>query len=75
MIKTNAFFDGTDVQEPNDKSHNEDCVEFHTWNGHWNDDSCRCVLIVHVGGTCCVTWSIDRVIQIHAWYLLCNVEY
>ena len=23
-------------------------------------------IIVHVGGTRCVTWSIDRIIQIHA---------
>ena len=26
----------------------------------------RYVMIVHVGGTRCVTWSIDRIIQIHA---------
>lgn len=26
--------------EPNDHGHNEDCVEFHTWDGHWNDDMC-----------------------------------
>ena len=25
----------------------------------------REVFIIHVGGTCCVTWSIDRIIQIH----------
>jgi hypothetical protein len=24
------------------------------------------VFIVHVGGTCCVTWSLDRIILIHA---------
>ena len=26
----------------------------------------REVFVVHVGGTRCVTWSIDRMIQIHA---------
>ena len=26
--------------EPNDVNHNEDCVEFHTWDGHWNDNRC-----------------------------------
>jgi hypothetical protein len=26
--------------EPNDNDHNEDCVEFHTFDGHWDDDVC-----------------------------------
>merc|ERR1712195_430145 len=26
--------------EPNDVKHNEDCVEFHTYDGHWNDNKC-----------------------------------
>ena len=25
------------------------------------------VFVVHVGGTRCVTWSIDRIVQRHAW--------
>jgi hypothetical protein len=27
--------------EPNDMNHNEDCVEFHTYDGHWNDNKCK----------------------------------
>ena len=40
------------------KNKNEDAVAL--------EEEVRKVFIVHVGGTRCVTWSIDRIIQIHA---------
>jgi len=37
---TNVDWLNWNAGEPNDSKHNEDCVEFHTWDGHWNDNSC-----------------------------------
>jgi hypothetical protein len=34
----------------------------------------RCMVVVHVGGTRCVTWSIDRIVQRHACITL-GVEF
>jgi len=33
----------------------------------WVADGGKVVFVVHVGGTRCVTWSIDRIVQRHAW--------
>ena len=56
MINTNAFFDLTGFQVVGHP---------HGESGHGRGVREICI-IVHVGGTRCVTWSIDRIVQRHA---------
>ena len=44
----------------------DDCSTRYVVHGVLLDDGQDGVRIIHVGGTRCATWSIDRITQIHA---------